>query len=288
MELKNPWEESIDGMHVLYGNLEDQYRISYKPDIVYAEKDGTKLHLQMLVMRDPIKTKKYPLILYITGSGWQTQERFDRLPQLVDFAREGYLVASMEYRNTDNGFQFPSQIEDAESAVLFLKKHAEDYQIDTERIAIWGDSSGAHTAVMTALIDNQELGLKCVVDFFGPVDFNILNDWPTTFKTCLGSWGKGEPINLFFGGDKSKNDEILKQASPLTYISKGKKIPPFLIIHGDHDNTVHIHHSIELYQKLKENCYQAEFYVVRNAAHGYQFWTSEILSVVKRFFNAYL
>lgn len=293
-----PWEESAEGMHILYGNQDDQFRIQYIPEVVYSVKDGKSLHLQILVMRQPLPGKRYPAVLYVVGSGWRTQDRFEKLPQLVDLARQGYVVAAMEYRNTDDGYKFPCQVEDAKSAIRYLRAHADDFQIDTARIAIWGDSSGAHTALLAGFTEesqfsspgdpNETAKVNGIVDFYGPVDFSIMDQWPREFPTTFGTWGNGEALRLLFGGAKKRSIQVMEKASPLSYIVEGKTLPPVLIMHGDKDPVIHLHHSILLYERLRMTGHQVELFVVRNAAHGFQFWTQQTMDVVNAFFRAYL
>ena len=57
----------------------------------------------------------------------------------------------------------PAQIEDAKTAVRFMRMHAREYGVDAERIALWGDSSGGHTAVMAGVTADGTLDL--VIDF---------------------------------------------------------------------------------------------------------------------------
>jgi acetyl esterase/lipase len=216
----------------------------------------------------------------------------------VEIARNGYVIASMEYRNTDDGFRFPAQIEDAKTAIRFLKEHSEEYQIDVDRIAVWGDSSGAHTALMAGITDDEQFSsekdsktaahVKCIIDFYGPSDFMLMDQWPDDFPSIMGSWGEKEPLHMLFGGKKEESLALMKKASPLEYITKGKAIPPVLIMHGDKDAMVLLHQSVLLYRKLRETGHEVEFYVVRNAAHGFNFWTQRTVSVVTDFLNAYL
>ena len=81
------------------------------------------------------------------GSAFHEQWLCNNIPRHLRLAQKGYVVAVIQYRPSDIA-PFPAQMQDAKTAIRFLKKHAEEYHIDPEHMAVAGDSSGAHTALM--------------------------------------------------------------------------------------------------------------------------------------------
>jgi dipeptidyl aminopeptidase/acylaminoacyl peptidase len=84
---------------------------------------------------------------------------------------------------------------------------------------------------------------------------------------------------------------LARKASPVTYASSDD--PPFLIIHGDTDDTVPLEQSQRLFDKLKDAGVDATLIVVKNGGHGG--WDanteptlSEIRDKVTAFFETYL
>ncbi|WP_429658321.1 alpha/beta hydrolase fold domain-containing protein [Bacillus cabrialesii] len=77
------------------------------------------------------------------------------MPQLAEFVKEGYTVASVQYRGSGDA-AFPAQLQDVKTAVRFLKANAAAYNIDPHNIGVWGDSSGGHLALPLGLTE----GLK--------------------------------------------------------------------------------------------------------------------------------
>ncbi|WP_461211604.1 alpha/beta hydrolase fold domain-containing protein, partial [Desulfocurvus sp. DL9XJH121] len=69
------------------------------------------------------------------------------------FARHGYVVVSVQYRSSAQA-KWPAQIIDIKTAIRWVRKHADDYQIDVNHIGIMGRSAGSHIAVMAAM--NEE------------------------------------------------------------------------------------------------------------------------------------
>ena len=92
--------------------------------------------------------RQFPLIIWIQGSAFATQEIGLHLPHLVDIAQQGYVVAAVAYQGSDNGGTFPSTIQDVNTAIDFLVAHAKDYHIDPDQLVLWGESSGAYTAII--------------------------------------------------------------------------------------------------------------------------------------------
>ena len=118
-------------------------------DVVYDTKDGEELVLQIITPVNAMTAfggaaKEWPLIVYVPGSAWMRQNVYASMAQMIRIAEHGYVVAVVEYRGSDIA-KFPAMIEDAKTAIRFMRKNAEEYSIDTDKVAIWGDSSGAHT-----------------------------------------------------------------------------------------------------------------------------------------------
>jgi dipeptidyl aminopeptidase/acylaminoacyl peptidase len=90
---------------------------------------------------------------------------------------------------------------------------------------------------------------------FGPADLTV--------EFAGGNQRVGQTV---FGASSSK-DEIMKRASPVTYVSKDD--PPFLILHGDKDRLVPLSQSEILHERLKAAGVSSKLVVVKNAGHGF-------------------
>ena len=86
-------------------------------DIVYAQVPGwlgnATRNLRLSVIRHFATgdDTKFPVIFWFAGGGWMDTDHNIHLPNLVDFARAGYLVVGVEYRDS-NKVNFPGQLED--------------------------------------------------------------------------------------------------------------------------------------------------------------------------------
>lgn len=160
----------------------DQDRNSYVqliPNIVYSDGGQTPLKLNLLVYRNPMDAlfnregnkETYPLIIYLQGCGWgwSEQDIFAFIPQLSEFAKNGFVVASVQYRLSSQDL-FPAQLDDVKAAIRYLKSHASEYNINPDKVGLWGDSSGAHLALLAGLeamgSEEDQAKVQAVVDWF--------------------------------------------------------------------------------------------------------------------------
>jgi len=77
--------------------------------------------------------------------------------------QRGYVVVSIDYRQLGNEYNMSntdlpevSATEDARAAVRFLRKVADDYRIDPDRILMEGDSAGAVTALYHGYVKDAQ------------------------------------------------------------------------------------------------------------------------------------
>lgn len=265
----------------------------YAPDFVYAEYGECKRHLQLIVPYQPVwNGEKYPLIIYIPGSAWYKQEMYNKIPILGQLARRGYVIAELEYRESTIA-PFPAQVEDVKAAIRFLKSIAGDFHMDAENILLFGDSSGAHIALMTVLMDLKEDSnvkiidgdvrqIKGIIDFSGPV--NLIKVRKESLKPDMQKEGR-MPVDSLLGVDDILNvPELAEAASCDTYISRQASIPPILIVHGTKDEVVSLSQSILLFEKLIKEKKEVYFYQLEDAGHGgAMFWCDEVLDIVDKF-----
>ena len=263
------------GMHVLYADNTRPQHPDYYPDVVYVERHRP---LTLQIIRQSKFGEKNPAIVYIQGSGWHKQNLKQYLAKLVPYARAGYVIASVEYRYSEEA-GFPAQIQDARTAIRYVKAHAEELGVDPERIAIMGDSSGGHTALMA--------DVSCIIDFYGPTDMSKM------FQAEEQSGSIPQEVRkelLLF--EKAETYEALREqaqlANPLNYILPDRAIPPVFILHGDEDPVVPFSQSVILYEKLRACRKKVEFYNVAGAGHAVGIWIPDIDEVVLRFLRAHL
>lgn len=250
--------------------------VIYTSGIVYARRSGLDLHLQVFrPSKGMLDRSRYPLVVYITGSAWMEQNMDQMVPDLCAFAARGYVVASVQYRHSAAA-PFPAQVEDAKTAMRFMRMHAEEYQVDPEKTAYFGASSGAHTAVMagitgddapdTPLYGEFSAAAGAIVDWFGPTAIEQMNLYPSTMDHVQPE----SPEGMIIGGKNVwENMDLARQVDPAGWLREDKPTPPMLMMHGDRDILVPFTQSVHLYERLRELGRDVEFYKLLDASHGF-------------------
>lgn len=253
----------------------------------------------------PTRKEKYPAIVYINGGGFINANKDGYLQQRLDLAEHGYVVASITYRVAPTS-TFPAALEDVKAAIRYLRAHADKFNIDKEHIGVFGGSAGGYLSAMAGVTSGVEgfdkgeyldesSDVQAVVDLYGISDITtIAADYSEEIQAYHRSSGSTEALwvngSAVFGGRDgglAANPEGAKAASPMMYISS--KTPPFLLLHGDQDVLVSASQTELLRKALEEKHIEATRYLVKNAAHGGEYWVQpEIMKIIIDFFDKHL
>ncbi|HEY4415820.1 MAG TPA: GDSL-type esterase/lipase family protein [Verrucomicrobiae bacterium] len=252
-------------------------------DIEYAQINGHSLKLDLYIPENV--SRPVPLIIDIHGGGWMALDKNEMVARSI--LQHGFAVASIDYRLTQEAI-FPAQIYDCKAAVRWLRAHAAEYGLRSDKIGAWGDSAGGHLVSLLGLTANHpelegEEGnlnvssrVQAVCDFYGPSDL-----WTTNH---LANDVADHAVPRLLGGLIEQNEAKARQASPLFYVTTNAC--PFLIVHGDQDPIVPLQQSINLNDALQKAGVASQLYVVKGGGHGFN--SPEAFVAVVAFFNKYL
>jgi len=211
-------------------------------NIEYRNIDEESLQLDLY---RPVNLKKpAPLLVFIHGGGWKSGKRSDYLIYLIDFAKRGYVTATVSYRLLPDS-PYPACAEDIREAVGWFLINGEKYGYDASRIALIGGSAGAHLAMLSGYgwRKTGEEGdsiiahdIKAVVDIYGPAD--LTTEYARTHPL----------VTSLIALPYEEAPELYSEASPVRYIDKND--PPTLILHGTSDRLVPVSQSDNLKSKL--------------------------------------
>lgn len=284
--------EEVEGAHIIR-TTGDEMGVTYLHNVEYAEIDGTKLHLQILLpFSRNNQTMVCPCVVFVQGSAWFPQDVFAQVPRVSKLAERGYVVAIVEYRHSGIA-TFPAQIMDARNAVRFMRVHAEEYRVDPENIIISGDSSGGHTAMFTGMIhDDAEHNLfpgvsaevKGIVNYYGSCSVMKEDSNPIQVLHCQ----PDSPEGMVMGHvDLRDNLELKQKLSVECNITEDTVMPPTLIIHGTKDRTVNCEGSVILYRQMKKCGKDVQLYFIKGGDHGgAEFWTDQVIDIVDGFIQS--
>jgi acetyl esterase/lipase len=194
-----------------------------------------------------------PLVMWIHGDTWRDGSRADCPVRWL--ADEGYAVASVGYRLTDSA-TFPAQLDDCLAALDEIRRTAEVWGVDRERIAVVGSGAGGHLAALVGLAGPAETRVAAVCAVAAPTHLTSLGpayDRPSS------------PASLLVGGPLAEFREAAQRASPLSYISADD--PPCLVIHGDRDESIPIAQSVSLDAGLRAAGVDSTLVVLEGTGH---------------------
>ncbi len=127
-------------------------RFPYPPDAV--QREDRWLHLpgrELMVRVYRPAHGRLPAVLYLHGGGWVAGSVATHDGACATLAADaGVVVASVQYRRAPEN-PFPAANDDAYAALQWLAAAADDLGVDVARIAVAGDSAGAHLALGVAL-----------------------------------------------------------------------------------------------------------------------------------------
>lgn len=219
-------------------------------------------------------------VVHIVGNGWYSPS-FYGADLLSDRSRvheykislvdEGYTVFSLNHRAIPR-FRFPAPLEDVQRAVRFIRYHAAEYGIDPQRIGALGGSAGGNLALQLGVQDGE--GDQNDRDPINRVSAKVQAVVAQAARTDLAQYDltRGMVTSVLLIGDlpsRNLESEMGRKywlASPVNHASGDD--PPTLLIHGDADEVVPIHHSEIMLAALQEHNVEARLLRIPGGGHG--------------------
>jgi len=232
-----------------------------------------------------------PAIIMIHGGAWRHGSKWAMVRHARRMARVGYVVVSINYRLAPK-YPWPAQIDDCLYAVRWLKKNAQAYNIDAERIGVFGYSAGGHLAALLGTMDGEDEKLfeNTLVDG----DEEVRKFSPTVCAVVVGgapcefSWldERSELLNYWMGGSRKSLPEKYRLASPIEYVTADDA--PFFIFHGTEDMLVPLQSPTDFHQALTAKGVPSTLLSVDGSGHIVTFNKTELLKQIIPFFDKHL
>jgi len=222
--------------------------------LVYKEIDTIKLKLWI---HYPEKVHKYePAIIFFHGGGWNNGSADQFLPQATYLADKGMIAIRASYRLKNIHGTTPKEaLEDARSAIRFLRLHAKKLHIKSNRIAAAGGSAGGHlaAAAFTSLKIN---------DSRDPLSISPSPNILVLFNPVIDNGPGG------YGHDRIK--EWFPDISPMHGIRK--KFPPTIVFLGTKDPLIPVSTGELFRDKIKFSGGECDLFLFEGAVHGFFGW----------------
>jgi acetyl esterase/lipase len=256
------------------------YEPGIKSDILFAVHDGVEL---LGDLHYPRGLDKAPVLVAVHGGGWQIGDRYVYQHWGPYLASRGYALFTIEYRLMKPGVSaWPGAASDVKAAVQFVRANAAKLGVDPDRIALIGDSAGAHLSALVALAGEEPLlstqhredphaGISCavkaVIGFYGVYEMAAQWEHDQIYRP------RDQITEKFLGGPPSVSRKVYFEASPLSYATVNKNSTRFLLIYGREDEIVDAATQSDRFLiALKQAGFFARNIVIPEAGH---FWAAD-------------
>ena len=205
-----------------------------------------------------IAVKQRPAIIVFPGGGYEFLSDREAEPIALAFAAQGYCSFILKY--AVKPAVYPLQLFQAMAAIDYIKKNAEEYHVDKNKIAVIGFSAGGHAAASAATLHSSQEVLKAfdVKENELRPDAAILS-YPVISNKEFAH--KGSLFNVS-GGDNQVAE----------YLSLEKRVDkntsPCFLWHTADDGCVPVKNSLVFAEKLSEYSVPFELHVFEKGVHG--------------------
>lgn len=205
------------------------YPYTVKRDQVFKTVDGMSLKGDFYL---PKREGKRIAILVAHGGGWARRSG-DMEALCRQLAEAGFVAFNTTYRLAPKN-RHPKAAEDVRDAAIWLKEQASVYNFDSEKIAGWGYSAGAHLILLAGL--DSRNGLKALVAGGSPADLTV--------------WPKSEMVRDLIGKYYAEDEAAWKDASPVFHVKPDS--PPVFLYHGQWDMLVQVEQMYKMRDALQK------------------------------------
>ncbi len=198
---------------------------------------GPKGKVSIRIIRPQGVKDILPVVMYYHGAGWVFGDYITHGRLVQEIAVGAHAAVVFVNYTLAPEEQYPTQIEEAYAATQYVAEHGKEFNIDTSRFAVAGDSVGGNMTIAMTLMAKERGGPK--IDYqvliYPVTDDNFENASYTEFAE--GPWLTKKAMEWFWDNyipNKEKRKEIL--ACPLkASIEQLKGLPPALVINGECD-----------------------------------------------------
>lgn len=192
----------------------------------------------------------FPAVVDVHGGAWTSGDLADCQPRAEVLAAAGFLVAAPNFRHAADGY--PTSLADINFAIRWVKARAGELRVAPDRVALSGQSSGGHLAMLAAMRPRDaryaalplppgssavDATVRCVAMSW-PV-INPLSRYRHARRLCDGSsppdWARGMPAkhDLYWGTEAN-----MAEGNPMLALERGEpaELPPALWVQGRPDD----------------------------------------------------
>jgi acetyl esterase/lipase len=238
--------------------------VKHERGIVYHRERKRRVRLDAYRPKaKPQPGERRPAIVQVHGGGWILGSRVEQgIPLLNHLAANGWVGFNVDYRLSPRA-TMPEHVIDVKRAIAWVREHADEYDVDPERVCITGGSAGGHLCGLAALtsddkglqpgFEDADTSVCAAVPFYGLYD---LLDEERLYTPGIREWLVGK---IVVKRRRESDPDAFRQASPTYRVHPGA--PPFMIFHGEHDSLVPVEDARAFAERLERISESAVYYV---------------------------
>jgi len=222
-------------------------------EYVYKKAGDRELKLYVTLPATKSDTPR-PAIVFFHGGGWVGGAPGQFTEHSKYFASRGLVCVQVQYRLLDKNSDDPPTtcVQDARSAMRWVRSHAKEFNIDPHRIAAGGGSAGGHLAAFVGLVD----GLDAPEDDKSvSAKANALLLFNPVFDNGPEGWGHQRVKTRY------------REFSPFHNISADD--PPAVVFLGDADKLIPVETAYKFQKQMEAAGVKCEVHIYEGMPHGF-------------------
>ena len=242
----------------------------YPPDLpgakVHVYKRVGPVELKAWVFNPPetFPSRHRPAIVFFFGGGWKGGTPGQFYPQCRYLASRGMVALTVDYRvKGRHGVPVGACLEDAKSAIRWVRENAIQLGIDPDRVVASGGSAGGHLAAALAMVPGFEAKGERLEVSSRPNAMALYNPAVILGKVDGKQQLPAEKIEDL----RKRTANRIQQLSPYQHVQSG--LPPSIIFHGSEDQAVPLWTVRKFQEALKAKRNRCELKIYGGAPHGF-------------------
>jgi len=234
----------------------------YFPKLPEREKKATLTVYMRERVYGTTMEKKRPCVLICPGGAYSYHCEREAEPVALRLIGAGINAAVCRYGTSEAGAEWPDQLAEVSAALTFLRRHAEEWGCDSQKIVVLGFSAGGHVAASLGVYWNdpqieQLLGIE-----HGE---NRPNAMALSYAVISGGeYTHEDSMHNLLGSKYSP--EMLDKVSLASHVSA--ETPRAFIWHTKADAVVPYQNSELMAAALRENGIPCELLLFEKGVHG--------------------
>lgn len=252
---------------ILAGTRSPAADVEITPDVVYGHKLGLAMTFDVF---QPTGNRNRAGVLFMVSGGWYSRwsppENLQQLFQPLTDA--GFAVFAVRHGSSPK-FSIPEAVDDVRRSVRFIRANAQRFDIDPDRLGVYGGSAGGHLSLMLGTASDEgdpdakdpvlqvSDRVQAVVAFVAPTDLQIM------------VWDAPDHLQAYENFPALDLDlEAAREHSPLVHVTPDD--PPTLLVVGAKDELVPMSHSQNIQAAFEAQNVVSKLVVLDESGHGFR------------------